>query len=137
VIYTDHSIVTPISNFKTRNHKDFVHENTSLNLPLSLKKIIEHHEPQKISNHTFYINFNKLAQESQELNKLKEFYKDTTENIFVKPELNFIFLYIIVITLVMICLYLVIKYRCSIPKLYSPEIAEPHNVQEIAQSRTA
>jgi len=62
VIYTDHSILTPIRNIKTRNHNDFVSENPSLNLPLSLKKITEHHEPQKISNHTLYINFNKLAE---------------------------------------------------------------------------
>ncbi|KAF0758370.1 Envelope fusion protein [Aphis craccivora] len=104
---------------------------------ISLKKITEHHEPQKISNHTLYIHFNKLARESQELKKLKELYKDTTENIFVKLEHHLILLYIIVITLVIGSLYLVIKYRCNIPKLYSPEIAEPHIVQKIAQSRTA
>jgi len=46
-------------------------------------------------------------------------------------------LYVIVIMLVIISLYLIIKYRCSIPKLYVSDIAEPHVEKEIVQSRIA
>jgi len=38
VIYTDHSILTPIRNIKTRIHKYFVPESPSLNLPYPLRK---------------------------------------------------------------------------------------------------
>lgn len=137
VVYTDYSILTPTRNLRTQVHKDFIPESPSLNYSISLKKIIEYHEPQKIDNHMSYTNFNKLAQDAQDLNQLEELYKDTTKNIFVKPEHHIILLYVIVIILVIISLYLIIKYRCNIPKLYSPDIAEPHIKKDIVQSRTA
>jgi len=84
-----------------------------------------------------YTNFNKLAQDDNELSQLEELYKDTTTNIFVKLENHIIMLYVIVITLVIISLYLIIKYRCSIPKSYVPDIAEHHVKKEIVQSRTS
>jgi len=84
-----------------------------------------------------YTNFNKLVQDAQELNQLEELYKNTTKYIFVKPKYHIILLYVIVIILVIISFYLIIKYRCNIPKLYLPDIAEPHIKKQIVQSRTA
>ena len=137
VVYTDYSILTPSRNLRTQVHKDFIPINPSLEYSNSIKKIIEYHEPQKISNHVSYTNLNKLAQDAQELNQLEKLYKDTTENIFVKPDHHIILLYIIVIVLVVISLYLIIKYRCNIPKLYLPDIAEPPVKKQIVQSGTA
>lgn len=125
VVYTDYSILTPSRNLRTQVHKDFIPKNPSLEYSISIKKIIEYHEPQKISNHVSYTNLNKLAQDAQELNQLEKLYEDTIENIFVKPDHHIILLNIIVIVLVVISLYLIIKYRCNIPKLYLPDIAEP------------
>jgi len=137
VVYTDYSILTPIRNLRTQIQKDFIPKSPNLNYSIQIKKIIEYHEPQKIGNHMSHTNFNKLAQDAQELNQLDELYKDTKENIFVKPEHHIVLLYVIVIILVIISLYLIIKYRCNIPKIYLPEIAEPHVKNEIVQPRTA
>lgn len=57
-------------------------------------------------------------------------YKDTSN--IVKPEHHIILLYCILLIIVIIGLFMLIKYRCSIPKLYLPEIMpkiEMENVQ--------
>jgi len=65
-------------------YKDFVPGSPSLNF--SIRKITEYHEPQKISSHMYYINFNKLVKDFQGLNQLDILYNDTIESIFVNPE---------------------------------------------------
>jgi len=68
--YTDYSILTPIRNLRTQIHKDFIPKSLNLNYSIQIKKIIEYRVPQKIGNHMSHRNFNKLAQDAQELNKL-------------------------------------------------------------------
>lgn len=94
MIYTDNSILVPIPirNIRTQIYKDLIPESPSLNFSISLRNITEYHEPRKINGYISYINFNKLAQDSQELNRFDKLYKDTTDSIFVKPEHDFILL---------------------------------------------
>ena len=59
-------------------------------------------------------------------------YNDT--NIFVNPDHHFIIVYIIVMLIIVVILFMLIKYKCNVPRLYRPEIAEPQNVAEYVRS---
>lgn len=58
-------------------------------------------------------------------------YKDT--KLFVYPDHNFIILYIILILIVVVSLYLLIKYKCNLTRLYRPKISEPYNVRKFVK----
>jgi len=122
VIYTETQVLTPSRTFTSEIRKDFVPENPRLNTLKSWSEITENRVVQVISKNKNILSFNKLAQDARELDELEKLYKDTSS---IKPEHHFMLVYIIIGTIVIISLYLLIKYKCQIPRLYLPEIAEP------------
>lgn len=132
VIYTENLILTPSKTLSSEIHRDFVPENPNLHEILKTPEIINSFVPEQIDTNKYFKNFNQLAEDAKKLKELSKMYNDT--NIFVNPDYHFIIVYIIVILIVVVILYMLIKYKCNVPRLYRPEIAEPRNVAEYVQS---
>ena len=122
VIYTENLILTPSRTLSSEIHRDFVPENPNLHALLKIPEIINSHVPEQIDTNKYFKNFNQLAEDAEKLKELSTLYNDT--KIFVNPDHHFIIVYIIVILIIVVSLYMLIKYKCNLPRLYRPEVAE-------------
>lgn len=122
VIYTENLILTPSRTLSSEIHRDFVPANPNLHAILKSPEIINSHVPEQIDTNKYFKNVNQLAEDAEKLKELKKMYNDT--KIFVNPDHHFIIVYIIVILIIVVSLYMLIKYKCNLPRLYRPEVAE-------------
>jgi len=77
---------------------------------------------EQIDTNKYFKNFNQLVEDAEKLKESSKIYDDT--KIFVNPDHHFIIVYIIVILIIAVSLYMLIKYKCNLPRLYRPEVAE-------------
>ncbi|KAL4088509.1 hypothetical protein QTP88_023603 [Uroleucon formosanum] len=122
VIYTENLILTPSRTLSSEIHKDFVPENPKLHAMLKIPELINSHVPEQVDTNKYFKNFNQLAEDAEKLKELSKMYNDT--KIFVNPDHHFIIVYIIFIFIIAVSLYMLIKYKCNLPRLYRPEVAE-------------
>jgi len=132
VLYTENFILTPSRVLSSKMFRDFVPENSSLNTVLKLSEITNNRIPEQINTRKYIKSFNELVQDAKNLKELSELYNNT--NIFVHSNHHFSVVYITEILILAISLYnILIKYKCKLPRLYRPEIAESQNVEEYVQ----
>lgn len=128
VIYTDNSILTPSRGLTSEIRKDLAPASPDPKFIVKMTKISHKYVPQIMDINHNYKDFNQLAKDAKHISELSEKYKDT--ELIVKPEHHLVIMYTMIFIIVIVSLYLMIKYKCTIPKVYLPEIAEPQIVKE-------